>query len=255
MGNIRKREVSLLLFRAENITKRYGGLVANSDISIEINKGDIVGLIGPNGAGKSTFFKMVSGVIKPTSGRLYFNDVDITNKKVHEFCDIGIACTFQHAKVFSALTVFESVLIGSYNRHPQRHEAVEYAREIIDYIGLTEKSDKKISSLNMFDRKKVELAMALATQPELLLLDELFAGCTPVEADDLVDLLRKINKEKGTTIFIIEHVIKVIMRLSDKVIVFDNGKLIANGTPAEVQQSKQVLTAYLGEDYDASQYN
>lgn len=244
-----------MLFRAESITKRYGGLVANSDISLGIEKGTIVGLIGPNGAGKSTFFKTVSGVIRPSGGRLFFNERDITNKKVHEFCARGIACTFQHSKTFPGLSLFDSVLIGAYNRHSGKHAAGLYAREIIDYVGLGQKRDELITGLNMFDRKKAELAMAMATQPELLLLDELFAGCTPVEADSLSGLLLRVNKEKNITIFLIEHVMKVIMRLCDRVVVLENGQLIANGTPHEVQRSKRVLTAYLGEDYDASQHD
>lgn len=243
-----------MLFKAENISKHYGGLEANSNISLEIEKGGIIGLIGPNGAGKSTFFKTVSGVIKPSGGRLFFNDQDITHKKVHEFCTLGVACTFQHSKTFPGLSLFDSVLIGAYNRHAKKRDAAVYAREIIAYVGLGEKENEPITALNMFDRKKAELAMALATQPELLLLDELFAGCTPVEADSLSALLLRINREKNITIFLIEHVMKVIMRLCRQVIVLENGRLIADGSPEEVQQSKRVLTAYLGEDYDASQH-
>lgn len=244
-----------MLFRAEKITKRYGGLVANCGISLEIEPGGISGLIGPNGAGKSTFFKIVSGVIKPSSGRLYFKGEDITDKKVHQFCGRGIACTFQHGKIFPGLSLFDSVLIGAYNRCVNKKTASEHALRVIDYVGLGGNEEEKITGLNMFDRKKAELAMALATQPEFLLLDELFAGCTPVEAENLSALLRRINSEMKITIFIIEHVMKVIMRLCDRVIVLENGRLIASGTPAEVQQSKRVLTAYLGENYDASEYN
>lgn len=244
-----------MLFRAEKITKRYSGLVANCEISLDIEPGGIIGLIGPNGAGKSTFFKIVSGVITPSSGRLYFRGEEITHKKVHQFCGRGIACTFQHGQTFPGLSLFDSVLIGAYNRCTTKKAASAYALKIIDYVGLSGSEDERTTGLNMFDRKKAELAMALATQPRFLLLDELFAGCTPVEAESLSELLRQINREHEITIFIIEHVMKVIMRLCDRVIVLENGKLIASGTPAEVQRSKRVLTAYLGEDYDASEYS
>lgn len=243
-----------MFFEVKEITKLYDGLIANNDISLGFEKGDIVGLIGPNGAGKSTLFKTISGYIIPDKGSILFNGMKITGLGPHQVCKAGIACTFQDAKSFPKLEVFETILVGAYCKYANKRKAIDRTREVIDFIGLDGKEKQMIEKLNMFDRKKVELAAALATEPELLLLDELFAGCTPTEVLELLNLLKRINGGLGITLFIIEHVLKVIMSTCQKVVVLDYGGVLDNGTPDEIVRSKKVITAYLGEDYDASQY-
>jgi branched-chain amino acid transport system ATP-binding protein len=213
-----------------------------------------VGLIGPNGAGKSTLFKTISGYVIPDSGCVMFRGVKISGMPPHYVCEAGVACTFQDAKNFPKLEMFETILAGAYCRHRRKRGAVERARYVIDFTGLGGKEKRITGGLNMFDRKKLELAAALATEPELLLLDELFAGCTPTEVVELLELLKRINRELGVTLFIIEHVLKVIMSACQKVVVLDYGEVIDAGTPDEIVKSKKVVAAYLGEDYDASQY-
>ncbi|MDR1572117.1 MAG: ATP-binding cassette domain-containing protein [Clostridiales Family XIII bacterium] len=243
-----------MFFEVSGITKSYGGLVANSDISLEFEEGAIVGLIGPNGAGKSTLFKTISGYVVPDRGRIAFRGAQISGLAPHRVCKAGIACTFQDAKSFPKLEMFETILVGAYCRHGNKRRASARAGEIIDFVGLGGKESQMTERLNMFDRKKVELAAALATEPELLLLDELFAGCTPTEVVELLKLLKKANETLGVTLFIIEHVLKVIMSACQKVVVLDYGEVLDIGTPDEIVRSKKVVAAYLGEDYDASQY-
>jgi branched-chain amino acid transport system ATP-binding protein len=243
-----------LFFEVDGVTKSYGGLVANNNISLKFDEGDIVGLIGPNGAGKSTLFKTVSGYIVPDSGSVSFLGTRLNGLAPHQVCKAGVACTFQDAKSFPRLEMLETILVGAYCRRGAKRAAEERAREVIDFIGLGGKENRLIEKLNMFDRKKVELAAALATEPRLLLLDELFAGCTPTEVVELLELLKKINKDLGVTLFIIEHVLKVIMSACRKVVVLDYGEVLDVGTPDEIVKSKKVVAAYLGEDYDASQY-
>jgi branched-chain amino acid transport system ATP-binding protein len=242
-----------VFFEIDGITKSFGGLVANNDISLQIEKGEIVGLIGPNGAGKSTLFKIVSGYVVPDKGKIIFKDRDITKSKPHQVCKVGLACTFQDAKSFSKFEMFETILVGAYCKYASKRKASECVRRVIDFVGLNGKESQTIEKMNMFDRKKVELAAALATEPEMLLLDELFAGCTPTEVSELLKLLIKVNKNLGITLFIIEHVLKVIMSACQKVCVLDYGEVIEVGSPEEIVKSKKVITAYLGEDYDASQ--
>lgn len=244
-----------MFFKVEGITKAYGGLMANNDISLEIEKGDIVGLIGPNGAGKSTLFKTISGYVTPDKGSIVFGDREFSKLPPHKRCQQGISCTFQDAKSFPKLPLFETILVGAYCRHKSKKAAAERAAQVIDFVGLSGKEELLTGRLNMFERKKVELAAALATEPELLLLDELFAGCTPTEVGELLILLRRINSELGVTLFIIEHVLKVIMSTCSKVIVLDYGQVLEIGTPETIVQSQKVITAYLGEEYDASQHH
>jgi len=242
-----------VFFEIDGITKSFGGLVANNNISLQIEKGEIVGLIGPNGAGKSTLFKTVSGFIVPDKGKIIFKDRDITGHKPHQVCKAGLACTFQDTKSFSKFEMFETILVGAYCKYTSKKKAIECARKVIDFIGLNGKENQPIEKMNMFDRKKVVLAASLATEPEMLLLDELFAGCTPTEVTELLELLIRVNKELGITLFIIEHVLKVIMSACQKVCVLDYGEVIGIGSPQEIVKNKKVITAYLGEDYDASQ--
>lgn len=233
-------------FRIENATKRFGGLVANSNVTINIDKGQIVGLIGPNGAGKSTLFKSINGYNRVDEGDIFFKGVSIKKKPTYKISKMGISCTFQHAQLFQAISLEESVLLGAYNRHNNKADALLYAHKMLDFVGLLDKAQLGVSRLNMYERKKAELAAALATQPELLLLDELFAGLVPTEVDDFLGLVRKVNEELGIAIFIVEHVLKAIMNLSSKIYVLEYGRIIAHGTPEEVTSNPLVIEAYLG---------
>lgn len=243
-----------MFFEMKGIKKTFGGLVANNDISLSIERGEIVGLIGPNGSGKSTLFNTITGFIIPDEGTILFKDKNIVRHSPFKICKDGIACTFQHSKTFSELELFETIMVGAYCRYGLKKKAGEYTKTIINYLELDGKENKKADKLNMFDRKKAELAAALATKPELLLLDELFAGCNPSEVEMLSEILVKINKELEVTFFIVEHVLKVIMSICQRVVVLDHGIVIAADTPAEIVNSKQVITAYLGKDYNADEY-
>lgn len=243
------------LLKIDNATKRFGGLVANDKVNIEIEKGSIVGLIGPNGAGKSTMFKSVNGFNRIDEGEIYFKGTPISKKETYKIGRMGIACTFQHAQLFSGITLEESVLLGAYCHQHNKRKALEIAHEKIAFVGLAGKEQFLVKKLNMFERKKAELAAALATQPELLLLDELFAGLVPTEVELMLQLVRRVNEEYGTTLFIVEHVLRVIMQLCTKIYVLEYGKLIACGTAEEVTQNPDVIKAYLGEDYDATADN
>jgi len=239
-----------MFFEVSEVTKSYGGLVANDKVSLKIDKGEIVGLIGPNGAGKSTLFQMVQGFVVADSGSIKLKGTELVNKPTYKICREGIACTFQHALLFPKLTLGESVRMGAYCRTSSRKKATEHARRMIEFVGLTDKEDKQINKLNIYDRKCAELVAALATEPELLLLDELFAGLNSSEVSDMIALVKRINTELKVTLFIIEHVLKVIMSISRRVYVLDYGKLIASGTPQEISVSPLVIKAYLGEEYN-----
>ncbi|MDR3174306.1 MAG: ABC transporter ATP-binding protein [Treponema sp.] len=242
-----------MFFKVENSTIAFGGLVANSDINVEAEEGQIVGLIGPNGAGKSTLFKSISGFNKIDSGKIYFNGHDITRRSPNHICNRGIACTFQNAQSFVGMTLEESVMVGAYLRRRHKNQALTYAHEMIDFVGLAGKEDTFVHRLNMFERKKTELASALATEPKMILLDELFAGLVSTEVAMMVQIIKKVNAEKKIALFIVEHVLRVIMELCEKVYVMEYGKMIASGTPQQVSSDDNVIKAYLGADYDVAQ--
>lgn len=242
----------MALLEIRNATKRFGGLVANKDINLTIEKGDIVGLIGPNGAGKSTMFKSVMGFNRIDEGEIYFRGKPISKEEIYNVCRQGIACTFQHAQLFMGMTLEEAVLMGAYNRHKKKRDALLVVHRMIEFVGLTSKLNTKIHRLNMFERKKAELAAALASEPELLLLDELFAGLVPTEVELILNIVRKVNSELHITMFIVEHVLRVIMSLCNKIYVLEYGCLIASGSPEEVTSNPMVIKAYLGEDYDVT---
>lgn len=237
-----------MFFEAKNITMRFGGLVANSDVSMEINQGEIVGLIGPNGAGKSTFFKSIVGVNHPQEGSMKFEGNELLGLTPWQICDLGVTCTFQLAKSFPALTVLETVMVGAHSRYNKTAPAREQAIKILKFMGIDKYANYRNNRLDLFTRKKVEISAVLATNPKLLLLDEIFAGCTLAEDVELIDLVKKINKELGVTILLVEHVLKVVHELCQRIYVLEHGRLIGSGTPAEVMQNEHVIGAYLGKE-------
>lgn len=239
-------------FQTRNLSVGYNGRALIRDINIGVRRGEIVSLIGPNGAGKSTMFKSISGFNKIDSGTIRFKDRDITKLGPVEVCRAGIACTFQKAQSFAGMTLEESVLVGAYLRRKRKKDALPFAHEMIRFVGLEGKEQVKIPRLNMFERKKAELAAALATEPEMLLLDELFAGLVPTEVEMMLELVKKVNGELGIALFIVEHVLRVIMSLCEKVYVLEYGEIIASGSPQVISSDERVIKAYLGEDYDVA---
>lgn len=242
------------ILEVEGLTKIFGGLVANDDVSFSILRGSICGLIGPNGAGKSTLFKTLLGVHRPTRGRILFDGRDITNTNQQARCRAGLCCTFQIAESFTELSILEAVMVGAYGRTAWRGEAKRLAIEAIALVGLADRSHLRYSELNAFERKKAELATALASDPQLLLLDELFAGCSLQEIGELIGLLDELSRTRGITFVIVEHVLHVIMSLCSKVIVLESGRVLEIGSPKEISTSPTVLAAYLGEDYDVDEH-
>ncbi len=236
-------------FSVQGLYKRFGGLVAVRDVSFDIKRGEILGLIGPNGAGKTTIFNLITGFITPDSGEVHFKGEAITGlNPPHEVCLKHIGRTFQLVKPFKDMTVLENVMVGAFTRDKDAREARRRALEIIGFIGLSKHRDSVSASLTIADRKRLELGRALATQPELLLLDEVVAGLNPKETEEIIGIIRKISNQ-GITIFMIAHVMKAVMTLSDRIIVLHHGEKIAEGTPLEISKDKRVIEAYLGEEY------
>jgi len=240
--------VSLLSIK--KVSMFFGGLAAISDVSFEIRKGEILGLIGPNGAGKTTMFNVVNGFYKPSKGEVFFNDRKISGLRPHQICKLGIARTFQVVKPLQRMSVLDNVIASAFLRKKSRVQAEEVAMETIGFTGLIDDRDVISKGLPLGKRKKLEIARALATQPELLLLDESFAGLNPHELDESIGIIRRI-KERGITIMIIEHHMKVIMSISDRIVVLNYGEKIAEGTPHEIAHNPLVVEAYLGEEKSA----
>ncbi len=234
----------------KKVSRFFGGLSALTNVSFEVNKGDIVGLIGPNGAGKTTLFNVVNGFYKPSKGEVFFRDRTISGLKPHQICQQGIARTFQVVKPLQRMSVFDNVLASAFLRTTSRVAAAELALDILQFTGLSEEQNTISKGLPLGMRKRLEIARALATQPELLLLDESFAGLNPTELNESIKIIRKI-REKGITIMIIEHHMKVIMSLSDRIVVLNYGEKIAEGTPQEIRHNPLVVEAYLGETQSA----
>jgi len=238
------------LLEIESLSKFFGGLAAVDFLDITVNEGEIVGLIGPNGSGKTTLFNLISGLLKPESGRITFDDIDITGSKPYKICHMGIARTFQLVKPFLRSSPLENVMVGRiYGREQARgiRQARGEAQEILNFIGLGEKRVPRAAMLSLVDRKRLEIARALATRPKLLLLDEMIAGLNQAEVEDAIELLRAI-RDSGITLVIVEHVIKAVFGISDRVIVLNTGRKIAEGTPEEIANNREVIKAYLGED-------
>jgi len=236
------------ILEINQLTKDFGGLRAVDRLDITIEDGMIFGLIGPNGAGKSTAFNCIAGLYSATSGRVLYKDDDITSLKPYDVCRRGIARTFQLVKPFPTKSVLKNVTVGSFLWSKNINEAEEKALEVLEFVNLIDKKDVPGKSLTVADRKRLELARALATDPALLLLDEVMAGLRPAEVDEVITIIRKIN-ERGITVFLIEHIMQAIMSLSDFIVVIHYGKKIAEGKPGEIASNEQVIKAYLGEEY------
>ena len=233
------------ILELSQVTKVFGGLTAVDSVSFSVRKGEILGLIGPNGAGKSTVVGLVMGVHKPNSGDILFKGQNVVNLKPHQVVGRGICRTFQVEKPLLNMTVTGNVLIGALLRTSDRGEALQQSREIIERVRLGRVGHVLARNLTVQDRKRLELARSLATQPTMLLLDEVMAGLTPMEIDQSLDLLRKLRDE-GLTILIIEHVMRAIMNISDRIVVLDYGKKIAEGSPRDIAENPAVVEAYLG---------
>jgi branched-chain amino acid transport system ATP-binding protein len=236
----------MTMLEISGLSKSFGGLAAVSNVDLSVKEGKIVSLIGPNGAGKTTLFAMVAGFLKPERGTVTFQGKDITGLKPHKICKLGMVRTFQVTQPFAKLTTLENIMVGAYCRTSNRELASSRAREIAKKVGMTAALDQSADSLTVAGRKRLELARSLATQPRLLLLDEVMAGLNPTEIDEIVDVIKKI-RDTGVTIFLIEHVMKAVMNLSDYAYVLNDGVRIADGTPTQIANNPNVIEAYLGQ--------
>jgi branched-chain amino acid transport system ATP-binding protein len=235
------------MLEVRGLTRRFGGLVAVNDLSFEVNEGEMIGLIGPNGSGKTTTFSMLSGALRPSAGTIAFNGERIDGLKANKVCRKGLARTFQVVQPFPDITATENVMIGAFVNVGAGRQAEAKAREMLERVGLTPKADTLAKELTLLQLKRLEIAKALATEPKLLLLDEVAAGLTSTEVDVMLQLVRQLNTE-GITCIIVEHVMRFVMNLSHRCIVIDFGSQIAEGTPEEILNNPAVHAAYLGEE-------
>jgi len=231
-----------------NISKSFGGLKALRDISFDVSRGETVGIIGPNGAGKTTLFNVISGFIKPDQGEVIFAGRKLVGMRPDQICKIGLVRTFQLVQSFPRLTALENVMIGALSRHHNPLLARQESEQWLDFIGISRKKwDQVAKNLTLVDKKRLELARALAADPKIILADEAMSGLTPTEITEVIGTIQKI-KEKGLTLVLIEHVMKVIMELSDRIVMLNFGEKFIEGTPSDIMKDKGVAKAYLGED-------
>lgn len=234
------------LVTCRSVTRRFDGLVANDSIDLDVKRGEILGLIGPNGAGKSTLFNLIAGAFPVSFGVIEFDGRDITPLPAADRCDLGIARTYQVPRSFDSMSVVENVTVGAFVRYPGVLQARAKALDVLDYVGLAAHADASAADLTPPQKRRLEVARALATEPKLLLLDEVLTGLTPSEAAAGVDLIRKV-RETGVTVVMVEHVMEVVMPLVDRAVVLHLGKVLAEGLPKEVMRDEKVIAAYLGD--------
>jgi branched-chain amino acid transport system ATP-binding protein len=239
------------ILELKGVNKSFGGLKAVEDFNLSMEEGEILGLIGPNGAGKSTVFNCIAGVYPATAGEIYFKAENITHQKPWDLCRKGLARTFQIVKPFFSRTVLYNVTVGAFATTDKRSEAERRALEVLRRLHMEDIKDVRAGNLTIAHHKRLEIARALATEPKLLLLDEVMAGLRPTEVDEMVKIIKEL-RENGVTIFVIEHIMRAIMALSDRVAVLHFGTKIAEGTPEEVASDERVIKAYLGEEYGAA---
>jgi branched-chain amino acid transport system ATP-binding protein len=238
--------MSTPLLSVDTVSKSFRGLRAVADASLEVGDGEIVALIGPNGAGKTTLFNLVAGVFPPDAGGIRFAGRDIHGLRADQVCAAGIGRTFQIVKPFADMTVLENAMVGGFRGTADAQSAAERAIDALRSLGMESLRNRMASSLTLPDRKRLEVARALATQPRLLLLDEVMAGLRPTETDTMVDAFRRLNRERGVTILLIEHVMRAVMALAERVYVLHHGEIIAQGVPSEITRNPRVLESYLG---------
>jgi branched-chain amino acid transport system ATP-binding protein len=261
-----QRDQRKRLLEVDNVTLRFGGVTALDEVAFHINEGEILGLIGPNGAGKTTCFNVMTGVYAPTSGQVRFNGQQLSGMKRHRITKLGIARTFQNIRLFSTMTALENVLVGADAAHRtglisalfrlprHRHEeAAGHARamELLRFMGLEKRADELAANLSYGDQRRLEIARAMATGPQLLCLDEPAAGFNPAEKVELMELIRRV-RDQGFTVLLIEHDMRLVMGVTDRIVVLEFGRKIAEGKPEEIRENPAVIAAYLGVDDDAS---
>lgn len=239
-----------IILEGKGITKYFGGLAALRDVNIAVKKGEIFGVIGPNGAGKTTLLNIISGLIPPSNGKVFFRGQDVTGLRPHSICRLGISRVLQTPRPFLSMTVLENVVTGAIfggaNRRGKYLSPLERANLALHFLGLHGKSYQQVANMNLHEKKMVEMARALSTQPEVLLIDEIMSGLNPIEIEDCMSLIRRLRDELGITIIWVEHVMKAIMKVGERVMVLNHGEVIALGSPVEVAKDESVIEAYLG---------